>query len=777
MSKKNPSKEPVSPNRMMLRRTLFLMIVCGIVAFFVLGARLFQLQILDHDMYETAAMEQQLRETTVSAKRGTIYDRNMNILAMSASVSNIYISPAEIVMNGESGAYIAQGLAEILDMDYQQIYEKTLNTNSWYSTVVRKVDDEIADKVRAFKENKGRDALGNPVADERDSVSLTGVKIEEASKRYYPYSSLASHAIGFVGADDYGLAGLELYYDDVLSGTDGRIVRATNAYGTDMLFTNYEDYYDAEDGQSLVLTIDETVQYYLESNLTKAVNDYALQDGAAGIVMDVKTGAVLGMASLGDFDLNDYLKVSDSAQARVDALSDPEEQDALLAEERALQWRNKAISDTYEPGSVFKIITLAAGLDSGAVTINSNFYCGGAIDVLGRTDPLNCWQTYGHGDETLTRAVMNSCNVAFVRIGQAIGAERFYDYIRAFGLFEETGLDLNGESGSLWWTDEVFYDKSNLSQLAAASFGQTFTITPIQLITAVSAVVNGGYLMKPYLVQTVLDSDGDVVRQHEPTVVRQVISEETSRTCCEILEQVVGGQGGTGSNAYVAGYRVGGKTGTSEDVVYEAVHGRKKYIVSFLGFAPADDPQVAVLVLLENPSSSTGIYISGGQMAAPTVGNIMRDVLPYLGVGAEYSAGEAAMVDRRVPKMVGKTLSEAQEALQTAGFECRVEGDGAAVTAQLPAANTKVAMGSEVVLYCGVEPDKTPVEMIDLSALSYDIARERMRWSGLYIRCEGTLSNSSSVLVVRQSVQAGTMIEPGTVVTVTLSDSSNLGRY
>ena len=776
MSKKNRSKEPVSPNRMMLRRTLFLMIVCGIVAFIVLGARLFKLQILDHDMYESAAMEQQVRETTVSAKRGTIYDRNMNILAMSASVSNIYISPAEIVMNGENPVYIAQGLADILGMDYQVIYDKTLNTDSWYSTIVRKVDDDIAEQVRAFKENEGRDAQGNPVTNEKDHVSLTGVKIEEASKRFYPYSRLASHVVGFVGSDDYGLAGLELYYDDVLSGTDGRIVRATNAYGTDMLFTDFEDYYDAEDGRSVVLTIDETVQYYLETRLSEAVSDYWLRDGAAGIVMDVKTGAILGMASLGNFDLNNYLEVSEAAQERanVQGITEEERED-ILAEERDLQWRNKAISDTYEPGSVFKIITLAAGLESGAITMDSAFYCGGSVDVLGRTDPLNCWQTYGHGDETLTRAVMNSCNVAFVRIGQLIGAERFYDYIRAFGLFEETGLDLSGETGSIWWDEDTFFDKNNLSQLAAASFGQTFTITPIQLITAVSAVANGGYLMKPYLVQTVMDSDGTVVSQTEPTVVRQVISEQTSRLCCEILEQVVGGTGGTGSNAYVAGYRVCGKTGTSEDVVYEAVHGTKKYIVSFLGFAPANDPEVAVLVLLEDPDPNSGIYASGGQMAAPTVGRILSDVLPYLGVSPEYADGEDALVDQRVPKMVGKTVSEAQKALEKAGFEVRIVGDGTAVTAQLPATGATVAGGSEVVLYCGVEPDTTEVMMIDLTGLSYEIARERMRWSGLYIKGDGALLSSN--LVVRQSVEAGTLVEPGTVVTVTLSDSSNLGRY
>ncbi len=779
--KRRENKSPASPNRMMLRRTLFLMIVCGIVAFIALAVRLFQLQILDHDTYESAAVEQQLRQTTVSAQRGTIYDRNMNILAMSASVSNIYISPAEIKMNEENPAYIAQGLADILGLDYNDVYQKTLNTESWYATVARKVEDDVTDKVREFKENAGRNAMGEPVADESEHKSLTGVKIEEASKRYYPYGSLASHVIGFVGSDDHGLSGLEFYYDDVLSGTDGRIVRATNANGTDMMFTDFEDYYDAVDGQSMVLTLDQTVQYYLEKHLETASETYDLQDGAAGIVMDVNTGGILGMASLGNFDLNDYLTISPEAQERVDRadIHTEEERDTLLEEERQLQWRNKALSDTYEPGSVFKIITLAAGLESGAVDPDTSaFYCGGSIDVLGRTDPLNCANIYGHGNLNLADAAKYSCNVAFVTIGLQIGAEQFYQYIRAFGLFDKTGIDLTGESGSLWWTEDVFFDKTNLSQLAAAAFGQTFTITPIQLITAVSAVANGGYLMEPYFVSEFLNSDGTVASQREPTVVRQVISEQTSKTCCEILEGVVGSKDGTGVNAYVPGYRVAGKTGTSEDVVYEAVHGTKKYICSFLGFAPADDPQVAVLVVLENPGPETQYSVSGGQMAAPTVGAVLRDILPYLGVSPEYADGEEALVDQRVPRLVGKTPAEAEAVLTDSGFTLKqTVGSGAAVTAQVPAANAKVAAGSEIILYCGEEPPTEPVEMPDLLGLSYEVARIRAGWAGLYIRGEGTMMKSDYVLTVSQSVEPGMPVEPGTIVTVTLNDGTKTGIF
>ncbi len=766
--KRREKKEASSVNRMMLRRTLFLMIVCGIVAFILLGARLFKLQIVDHDMYETAAVEQQLRQTNIPAQRGTIYDRNMNILAMSATVSNIYISPAEIKANEEDPVVIATRLSEILGVDYATIYEMTSHTDSWYSTVARKVEDDVADQVRQFKEEGYYDKDG-------EHMTFTGVKIEEASKRYYPYGTLACHVLGFTGMDDHGLAGLEYYYDDLLAGKNGRIVRATNAYGTDMMFTKFEDYYDAEDGQSIVTTIDETVQRYLEKHLETAAADYDLLDGAAGIVMDVNTGAILGMASLGNFDPNDYLAVSPEAQERVDtAMIDvPEDRDTLLAEERNLQWRNKALTETYEPGSVFKIITLASGLESGAVTTHSNFYCGGSLNVLGRTDPLNCWNVYGHGNETLTEAAMYSCNIAFTMMGQMIGAERFYKYLHAFGLFDRTRIDLPGEASSLWWSEDVFFNKANLSQLAAASFGQTFTITPIQLITAVSAVANGGYLMEPYLVSEVLDSDGNVVSQHEPTVVRQVISEETSRTCCQILEQVVSGQNATGKNAYVAGYHVCGKTGTSEDVNYEVEHGEKKYICSFLGFAPANDPQVAVLVLCENPGPESKVGASGGNMGAPTVGKILQDVLPYLGVQPEYAEGEEGLVDVRMPRLIGKTLDEARELLAKVGLSVKsVQGDGAAVTAQLPAPNAKIAGSSEVIIYCGGEPDMTPEQMPNLLGLSYEIARIRAGWQDLYIRGEGVMINSNDILTVSQSIEEGQLVEPGTVITMTLADSS-----
>lgn len=780
MSQKSGGRSAVrGPSKTILRRTLFLMIVCGIVAFIVLGARLYQIQILQHDKYESAAIEQQVRETTVSASRGTIYDTNGKILAMSATVDTVYISPKEIEMYGEDPVLIASGLSEILGVDYAKILDMTADTSSWYKTVARKVEEDIADQVREFKESNG----------------LIGVKLETDSKRYYPYGNLAAHVIGFVGTDNYGLGGVESEYNDVLSGAAGRTIRSTTAAGTEMLYTNFEDFYDAENGSDITLTIDASIQYYIEKHLAQAVEDYGIQNGAAAICMEVDTGAILGMVSLGNFDLNDFQAISEDAAEEIDKAAETEEErNQLYAAAQQLQWRNKAISDSYEPGSTFKIITLAMALNEGVVDESSTFYCGGSIEVLGRTDPLNCWKTApGHGQQTLTQAVQHSCNVAFTIIGQLIGAEKFYEYAEGFGLINRsenkdvtlsatTGIDLGGESGSIWWSENKFCNPYDKSELAAASFGQTFTITPLQLIAAVSACVNGGNLMEPYLVREVCDSDGNVVSEIEPTVVRQVISEDTSAEVCKILEAVVGDkQEGTGKNAYVAGYRIGGKTGTSTDTTKEVGTGEKEYIVSFIGVAPADDPKIAILVLLDNPApqSETGIYVSGGQMAAPTVGKIMADVLPYLGVEAEYTETEIENMDKTVPSLTGLTVDQAQETLADAGLGCRVIGEGSNVTAQLPAANTVVAANSEVILYADAEPSGDLEEMLDLTDLPYDIARQRLSYYGLFIRTSSSVTDPESQLICAQSIEVGTEVEHGTVVEVTLvtDDTSILGRY
>ena len=763
------------PNRMMLRRTLFLLSVCGIAAFIVLAAKLYDIQIVHHDEYEAAAIAQQVRETTVSAARGTLYDRNGRILAISAGVDTIYISPAEIERGHEDAEAIAKGLSEILGVDYETILKRAQNTKSWYEVVARKVEPEVSEKVREFKAEGG----------------YSGIKIEADTKRYYPNGSLASHVIGFVGLENKGLGGVEARYDSLLSGKNGYVMRSTTAAGTDMLYSSYEDYVDAEDGQSLSLTIDSTIQYYIEKHLAQAVADYDIQNGAAAICMEVDTGAILSMASLGNFDLNDYQTISAEAEAEIRAAAQSDEEyNELYSLAQQLQWRNKAISDTYEPGSTFKIITLAMALEEGVVSENSSFYCGGSMNVLGRGSPLKCWKYGGHGSQSLTQAVQHSCNVAFVNIGQLVGEEKFYEYAEGFGFIDrtqdtsqqltaKTGIDLGGESGSIWWSEDVFCNPENLSQLAAASFGQTFNITPIQLITAVSACVNGGRLMKPYLVQSVEDSEGNIVSQTEPELVRQVISEETSATVRNILEQVVGDQKeGTGHNAYVAGYRIGGKTGTSTKTT-EEIAGNKEYIVSFIGFAPADDPEIAILVLLDDPSSESGIYISGGQMAAPVVGKMMADILPYLGYEPEYTDAELENIDRPVPKVAGMSLAEAQRALTESGFKSRIIGEGDTVTDQLPRSGVVIASGSEVLLYAGQSPAPTQETMPDVRGLSYAEAVERLGDIGVYLSSGNSSTDAANLIVSGQSIAPGTAVEHGTVVDVTLylNDTSMLGIY
>ena len=763
------------PNRMMLRRTLFLLSVCGIAAFIVLAAKLYDIQIVHHDEYEAAAIAQQVRETTVSAARGTLYDRNGRILAISAGVDTIYISPAEIERGHEDAEAIAKGLSEILGVDYETILKRAQNTKSWYEVVARKVEPEVSEKVREFKAEGG----------------YSGIKIEADTKRYYPNGSLASHVIGFVGLENKGLGGIEARYDSLLSGKNGYVMRSTTAAGTDMLYSSYEDYVDAEDGQSLSLTIDSTIQYYIEKHLAQAVADYDIQNGAAAICMEVDTGAILSMASLGNFDLNDYQTISAEAEAEIRAAAQSDEEyNELYSLAQQLQWRNKAISDTYEPGSTFKIITLAMALEEGVVSENSSFYCGGSMNVLGRGSPLKCWKYGGHGSQSLTQAVQHSCNVAFVNIGQLVGEEKFYEYAEGFGFIDrtqdtsqqltaKTGIDLGGESGSIWWSEDVFCNPENLSQLAAASFGQTFNITPIQLITAVSACVNGGRLMKPYLVQSVEDSEGNIVSQTEPELVRQVISEETSATVRNILEQVVGDQKeGTGHNAYVAGYRIGGKTGTSTKTT-EEIAGNKEYIVSFIGFAPADDPEIAILVLLDDPSSESGIYISGGQMAAPVVGKMMADILPYLGYEPEYTDAELENIDRPVPEVAGMSLAEAQRALTESGFKSRIIGEGDTVTDQLPRSGVVIASGSEVLLYAGQSPAPTQETMPDVRGLSYAEAVERLGDIGVYLSSGNSSTDAANLIVSGQSIAPGTAVEHGTVVDVTLylNDISMLGIY
>ena len=766
--------EPV-PNRQMLRRTLFLMAVFGVLGFAVLLVRLYQIQILDHERYESLAVEQQLRAAPTSAARGTIYDQNGSPLAISASVDTVYLSPAEIALYGEDKELIARELGRILNLDPVDLLNKASRQSSWYVTVARKVEQETAEKVRAFKSEN----------------NLRGVRLETDIKRYYPNSSLACHVIGFVGTDNYGLEGIEARYDEALAGSAGRTVRMTNAFGTDLLFSGFEAYEPGNAGMDVVTTLDSTIQYFVEKHLRQAVEDYDIQNGAGAIAMDVNTGAILAMASLENYDLNHFLDVSAEAQDLIEGAATEEEASRLLLEAQTRQWRNKALSDTYEPGSTFKIITLSMALEEGVVSLNDSFYCGGSVSVKGRSNPIRCWKSGGHGSQNLTQAVQHSCNAAFVNIGLRVGAETFYRYCEAFGFLNKTGnreenlsattgIDLSGESGSIWWSEDTFYNPRNLSQLAAASFGQTFTITPLQLITAVSACVNGGELMQPYVVSKLLNPDGSVAYERKPTVVRRVISGQTSATVRGILEQVVGDpKDGTGRNAAVAGYRIGGKTGTSEKVSLEARTGEKEYIVSFIGFAPADRPQIALLVFLDTPSDESGIYISGGQMAAPVVGNMLSDILPYLGVEAQLDEDLAGRADVQMPSVLGMTRYEAGQTLEAAGLRWRTIGEGETVTDQLPAAGISLAADTEVIVYLGAAPSDEEEPVPDLSGMKYEQARDVLSYYGLYLQTNSPVTGDGGQYIGSQNVTPGTLRRHGDVIQVTLisGDDSLLGKY
>ena len=762
-------KKPRRSNkRTLLIRTLLLLAVCGLAAFAVLAVRLYEIQIVNNNYYESRALQNQLSRKTLTAARGTIVDANGKILAMSAAVENVFISPHEIDWEGHDTELIADGLSAILGVERGPILEKAARTFSYYQIIKKGVEAEQADLVRAFiKENY-----------------LTGIYLEPATKRYYPNNNLASQILGFVGTENTGLDGLEQRYESYLTGVNGRVVRLQNARGTDLKFENYDDYIAAQDGSIITLTIDSTIQYYVEKHLEQAIIDYDVQNGASCIVMNAKTGAILANANYPNFNPNSFLDLSDRDLERLGMLTDEEEYAEAFYAAQLRQWRNRSLADTYEPGSVFKIMTLAMALEENVTFRDDQFFCDGSVEVLGRDeeDPLHCWNRYGHGWQTLDEAMQNSCNVMSVELGVKLGARTFYKYIEAFGLFDRTGLDNSAESDGIWWDKNVFYDRYNHSQLASASFGQTFKVTPIQMITAAAATINGGYLMQPYIVAQIADSSGNIIEATEPAVLRQVISSETSAEVRAILEEVV--SNGSGKNAQVKGYRVGGKTGTSENVEQLAVEEdadnenlRKDYIVSFIGFAPADDPEIIVLLLLDTPSHDTGIYISGGAMAAPVVGNMLADILPLcLGIMPQYTEEDLKDINIDVPRLTGKSIEDAQAQLLGSGFEFVVIGGGDNVTSQLPAPNAQVASGTTVMLFADEDVSKDQVTVPQLSGMSYIAAKLTLESRGLFIRTTGAPRSGSHVEISVQSIPAGKETAYGSIVEVTLIDKEVVAR-
>lgn len=805
-------------NQVIRGRTMLIMLLLGVASFTVLFWKLYDLQINRHDELKAEAVGQQTDSMVISASRGTIYDKNGEIMAISYSTETVLLDPGGVQDFVESQeqkiqdaaeeaaekgapytapevldqAYIARGLSRILDVEEETILEHLENTAKRYWEVKKKVDQDVADEVRRFI-NGEIDDEGNQlttVDEDGNTVlistggrptRLQGISLTPDTKRLYPFGSLAGNVIGFVNANNMGAYGLEASYDDVLSGSTGLTITPTNVNGTPLLFSGGEQMFDAENGSSLVLTLDTNVQYALEKGLESMLDKYDAANGGTGIVMDVNTGGIVAMASYPNYDPGDFSTIyTEGLQAELDAAlaeiqqnrSTYETEEAYnqaLANARATiqfkQWRNKCYQDTYEPGSTFKPITLATALEEGVVNMNTTFTCTGSIHVEGWGKPINCSKQAGHGTQTLKVATGNSCNPAFVTMGLKIGTEAYYRYLKSFGLMETTGIDLPAEAEGIFANEDSF--NSNVVSLAAYSFGQTFNVTPLELIRAQAATINGGYLYTPYLVEQVLDDEGNILSQHETTAVRQVISEETSAKVRECLEWVV--SDGGGRNGQVTGYRIGGKTGTADKT------GTKDVVVSFMCFAPADDPQYIMLLTMDTPSRTTGTAVFGGTMVAPVASQIMSEILPLLGVEPDYTAEELVGADTTVPNVVGQTREAAEDRLADLGFTFRTVGDGDTVTDQTPAGGAIVPGNASIILYLGQEKPDTPCTVPNVVGKSASEANKAITNAGLIMKVTGTTTASSgNVYAITQSLPAGTEVAAGTVVTVQFGDNSVL---
>ncbi len=726
---------------------MLIVMVCLCVGFFgISGVRLAIIMLADSEFYQTKAAEQQLYDTVLSPARGNIYDTNMNLLATSATVWTVYITPngfKNIKDEAKKAAVkedIAQNLSTILELEYETVLEQT-NKASSYVMVKRKVEKPQADKVREYISNS-----------EYEVGQYIG--LDESTKRYYTNDNLASVVLGFVGDDNQGLSGLELKYDSELEGIPGRVVAAKNAQGADMPFS-YEKIIEAQAGNSLVLTIDTYMQYVCEKYLEQAVIDNKVSDRGVCIIMNVNTGAILSMAVKGDFNPNDPFTLSAADSALLEGL-EGEERTAKLLELRNAQWRNKAISDPYEPGSVFKLITAAAALEESVTNHSHSYYCPGYIVVSGQR--YNCHKRSGHGSVSLTQAMQNSCNPAFITMGQTMGTNTFYKYFDAFGLTQKTGIDLPGESGS------IYHSEANMgpTELASTSFGQTFKITPIQLITAISATINGGYLVQPHVVEKIVDANENIINSTSSTVKRQVISKQTSITMREMMESVVADGGG--KNAYVKGYRTGGKTGTSQKVAEMLESGESGlYVASYCGIAPADDPEIAILVLLDEPH---GDAYYGGTISAPVAGQILSEILPYMGYEPQYSDEELQTMTVKVPNVTGKALTEAKAAIAAQGLKIKVVGNGSTVERQLPDAAQSVYKDGVVVVYTEPTTDFKMTTVPNFYGLTVSGANKAAADAGLNIEFYGTALSSSGITAYKQSIAAGTSVESGTIIQV-----------
>lgn len=723
------------PSKRMATRAALAMAGLSLAFLYGIGALIYA-GLINGEENRLKAERNQLSDTQIAAERGTIYDSNMNVLAKSASAWLVYINPSQIKDDTQK-ELVVNGLSRILGVDADSVRTKAEKTKTGYQKIAGEVETDVKEALEAY------------IDENSDNKLSTIIGIDPDTKRYYPYSSFASTIIGFTNSDDQGVGGIEMQYDDDLTGVSGRIITAKNAQQGSMS-SDYETTYDAKPGESLVLTIDEVIQYYLEQGLEQALVDTGAKY-AYGIVMDTDTGAILGMTSKPDFDLNNPRKISNAALSEtIAAITDDTQRAQETTNALYAQWRNRTISDTYEPGSVFKTVVVSAALEEGVVDLNTTYTCTGGIQVADNYQ--RCWKPGGHGHETLTQGLMNSCNPFFITIGQALGEERFYKYFEAFGFIEKTGIDLPAEAKPVAGKTYHALESMGISELSSSSFGQTFQVSPIQMITAVNTIANGGKLMQPYVVDSKLDSDGNVVYKTTPTVKRQVISEKTASTVADMMEQVV--SIGTGKNAYVAGYHVAGKTGTSEKIGIEGA-----YIASFAGFAPADNPEISILIAIDEPTGEHG----GGAVAAPIAGMLLEKIMTYLNVEPQYEDDELSNISSVAPSLVGKSVGDAK--VSAAKFTVKVVGSGTKVISQTPAAGQQMRTGGVIVVYTEENAAKQTATVPNLCNMSMSQANSAAVNAGFNIRLSGT-TNSGEVLSYKQSVNAGEEAEIGSVITV-----------
>lgn len=737
------------PTLKMKKRLYFVVVVAIVLIFVLVSANVFNVAVLQHDEYLARANNQQLRPETIPANRGTIYDRNMQVLARSATVWDVVLSPKD--MKNFQKEDIAKKLSELLitvdpKVTEEYILAKTKKNNQ-YEIITKKLEKDMADKVSKLI----IEGTPNPEKENKKEV-WAGIDLVENTKRYYPNSTLAASLLGFTGTDSQGLYGVEKYYDEQLKGTPGYIVSAKNALGGNMP-VNYEEKFAPQNGNGLVLTIDETIQHFLEKTLEQVVAQHNPKHGCAGIVMNVNTGEILAMANRPTFDLNTPFEIYDEGTiAAISELTEEEQSDARK-KAREKQWQNKAVTDTYEPGSTFKTIVTAAAIDEKTTSLDTKFYCPGYVIVEDRK--MKCHKDGGHGQLNFTEALVGSCNPAYVKIGADLGAENFYKYFKGFGLTERTGIDLPGEGRSQYYTAEQFTTVS----LASCSFGQSMTLTPMQLVTAVSAGVNGGKLVTPHVVKDFLDENNNVVSSVPTTVKRQVISEQTSAQLRTMMERVVDDKGGT--NAAIKGYRIGGKSGTSQKLNQPDKNAR---IASYIGVAPADKPEIAVYVMVDEPTSGD---VYGSVIAAPAVASIMSDTLPYLGYSPVYSEEEAQKLEVTMPYLLKKGVLEAQSKLSAVGLKKAVViGEGNTVTRQVPSVASKIPKDGIIYLYTD-DAEETTVTMPNVVGLSPSIAMKRLEAVNLNVIVNGMAIDHSKSKITEQSVPEGTSVPIGTVVEIT----------